>query len=98
MVAGIKFTSTLPESHQDRKCPVQTKEETGGCSARYRYTFHEKEVSGYSWEAELIKLAKEMRKRLKNIDEHHSEIEIEEETRKLIQNFLNSVYNQRVRY
>ena len=61
--------------------------EAGRLGARIRYSFFKKEVltpTVFYAKAKIVTLAEEMRRRLWNMDEYHSDREIEEVTKEWI--------------
>ena len=57
--------------------------------------FHAK--AAYTWKSKIVTLAEEMRRRLRNLDELHTEEEIIEVARKFTQKLTDSGYDERTR-
>ena len=71
--------------------------------AKIRYSFYEDGISAptvfnlksvYTWKLKLITFSKEMRRRLSNIDETHTEEEVVEIAKKFIQKMLDLGYEE----
>ena len=80
---------------------IQVWAEKSGSHQVIRHTFYEKETasplvfnakSAYGWKAKITTLAEELRRRLTNMDELHSEEEKEEVVKKFIQKITDSGY------
>ena len=85
---------------------IQVWAETSGSHQTIRHTFFEKETasplvfnanSAYGWKAKITTLAEELRRRLTNMDELHTEEEMEKEVERFVQKLTDSGYLRRHR-